>query len=195
MSGCGESVLTVGRDRSIAGALYYKIPESTFFRNRGFMYFFRKQIAILFVVVACCTLAVSCGENRTVQCTKFTEIVTKGNTLIDIKKDSNDVASTKNLAKDLNQTAQQLEALEITDATLKEIQGPSVKSFRSIGEALANIAKALETGNQAATSIKGREQIKKARTDIIRAGKQANQAAENLDALTEKLIKYCKSDR
>ena len=159
------------------------------------MYFFRKQISILLVVVACCTLTISCSESRTFQCTKFIEIVTKGNALIDIKKDSNDAATTKNLAKDLNQTAKQLEALRITDTTLKEIQGPSVKSFREIGQALGDIGKALESGNQASTSIKGREQIQTAQADIIRAGQQANQSAENLDALTNKLINYCKSDR
>lgn len=159
------------------------------------MYFFRKQIAILLVVVACCTLTVSCSDSRTVQCTKFTEIVTKGNALIDIKKDRNDAATTKNLAKDLNQTAKQLEALPITDTTLKELQGPSVKSFREMGQALGDIGQALESGNMASTSIKGREQIQTARADIIRAGQQANLAAENQDALTGKLINYCKSDR
>ncbi len=159
------------------------------------MYFFRKQISILLVVVACCMLTISCSENRAAQCTKFTEIVTKGNTLIDIKKDSNDAATTKNLAKDLSQTAKQLEALRVTDTTLKEMQGTSVKSFRQIGQALGDIGKALESGNQASTSIKGREQIQTAQADIIRAGQQANQSAENLDALTNKLINYCKSDR
>ena len=159
------------------------------------MYFFRKQIAILLVVVACCTLTISCSDSRAVQCTKFTQIVTKGNTLIDIKKDSNDAATTKNLAKDLSQTSKQLEELRITDSTLKEIQGPSVKSFREMGQALGDIGKALEAGNLASTSIEGREQIKTAQADIIRAGQQANQAAENQDALTGKLINYCKSDR
>jgi uncharacterized coiled-coil DUF342 family protein len=158
------------------------------------MYFFRKQIAILLIIVACC-MTISCSDNRAAHCTKFTEIVTKGNALIDIKKDSNDAATTKNLAKDLNQIAKQLEALQITDTTLKEIQGPSVKSFRQIGQALGDIGKALEAGNQASTSIKGREQIQTAQADIIRAGQQANQSAENLDVLTNKLIKYCKSDR
>ncbi|MEG4321149.1 MULTISPECIES: hypothetical protein [unclassified Microcoleus] len=159
------------------------------------MYFFRKQIAILLIVVACCTLTISCSESRAVQCTKFTQIVTKGNTLIDIKKDSNDAATTKNLAKDLSQTSKQLEALRITDTTLKEIQGPSVKSFREMGQALGDIGKALEAGNRAPTSIEGREQIKTAQADIIRAGQRANQAAANQDALTSKLINYCKSDR
>ncbi|MBE9120998.1 hypothetical protein IQ269_09235 [Tychonema sp. LEGE 07199] len=159
------------------------------------MYLFRKQIAILSLVVACCTLTISCGDNRTVQCTKFTEIVTKGKALIDLKKGSYDAVTSKNLAKDLNQTAKQLEALEVTDPTLKEIQGPSVKSFREMGQALGDIAKALETANQASTSIKGREQIKTASANILRYGQQANQAAENLDALSGKLIQYCKSDR
>jgi hypothetical protein len=160
------------------------------------MYFFRKQIAIVFVVVACCTLTISCsGDNRTVQCTKLIAIVTKGNALIDIKKDSNDIATTKNLAKDLNQTAQQIEALRITDATLKEIQTPSVKSFREMGQGLGDIGKALEAGNRASTSIEGREQIKTAQADIIRAGQRANRAADAQDALTRKLINYCKSDR
>ena len=159
------------------------------------MYFFRKQIAILFIIIACCTLTISCSDNRDVQCTKFTAIVTKGNTLIDIKKDSNDAATTKNLAKDLNQIAKQLEDLQITDTNLKEMQGPSVKSFREIGQALGDIGKALEAGNQASTSIKGREQIQAAQTDIIKAGQRANQAAANQDALTGKLINYCKGDR
>ncbi|MEG3897416.1 MULTISPECIES: hypothetical protein [unclassified Microcoleus] len=159
------------------------------------MYFFRKRIAILLVVVGCCTLTISCSDSRAVQCTKFTKIVTKGNALIDIKKDSNDAATTKNLAKDLNQTAKQLEDLRITDTTLKEIQGRSVKSFREIGQALGDIGKSLEAGNLASTSIEGRVQIQTARADIIRAGQQANQAAENQDALTDQLINYCKSDR
>ncbi|MEG4283388.1 hypothetical protein QUB68_09690 [Microcoleus sp. A006_D1] len=159
------------------------------------MYFFRKQIAILFIVIACCTLTVSCSDSRAVQCTKFTEIVTKGNALIDFKNGTYDAATTKNLAKDLNQTSKQLEALGITDPTLKEIQTPSVKSFREMGEALGDISKALEVGNRASTSIEGREQIKTAQADIVRAGQQANQGAKNQDALITKLINYCKSDR
>ncbi|MGB8686873.1 MAG: hypothetical protein WCD53_06005, partial [Microcoleus sp.] len=67
--------------------------------------------------------------------------------------------------------------------------------FRDLGQALGDIAKAFEAGNLASTSIEGREQIQKAQTDLVKAGQQANQAAENQDALTDKLINYCKSDR
>src|SRR4028118_125452 len=133
-------------DRLIADALYYKIPESTFFCNRGFMYFFRKQIAILLIVVACCTLTISCSNSGAVQCTKFTAIITKGNALIDVKKDRNDAATTKNLAKDLNQTAKELEALRITDKSLKEIQRQSVKSFQQMGQALGEDRKSGSAG-------------------------------------------------
>ncbi|MEG4211372.1 hypothetical protein [Microcoleus sp. S13_B4] len=159
------------------------------------MYFFRKQIAILLIVVACCTLTISCSDSRAVQCTKFTKIVNKGNALIDVNKDSNDAATTDNLAKNLNVIANELEALRITDPTLKEIKEPSVKSFQEISQALGDISKSLQAGNLASTSIEGREQIKTAQADIIRAGQQANQAAANQDALTSKLINYCKSDR
>jgi len=88
-----------------------------------------------------------------------------------------------------------LESLRLTDTNLKQIQIQSVKSFREMGQALGDIGKALEAGNLASTSIEGREQIQKAQTDIVRAGQRANQAAANQDALTEKLINYCKSDR
>ena len=157
------------------------------------MYFFRKQIAILLIVVACCTLTISCSDSRTVQCTKFTEIVNKGNALIDVDKDSNDAATTENLATNLNLIAKELEDLRITDPSLKEIQEPSVKSFQEISQALGDISKSLQTGNLASTSIEGRVQIQTAQADIIRAGQQANQAAENQEALTDKLINYCKS--
>ncbi|MEG4575235.1 hypothetical protein QUA56_21485 [Microcoleus sp. N3A4] len=160
-----------------------------------YFHFFRKQIAILLIVVACCTLTISCSDSRAVQCTKLTKIVTTGNALINLNKDSNDAATTENVAKHLNQTAKQLEALRITDPTLKEIQGRSVKSFEEMGQALDDIGKSLEAGNLASTSIEGREQIQTAQADIIRAGQQANQAAANQDALTGKLINYCKSDR
>ncbi|HBK96919.1 MAG TPA: hypothetical protein DD001_06080 [Microcoleaceae bacterium UBA10368] len=159
------------------------------------MYFFRQQIAIVIIFFACCLLTVSCADSPVVQCTKFTEIVTRGNALIDTQKNNNDVGTTKNLAKNLNQTAQQLESLRLTDTNLKQIQIQSVKSFREMGQALGDIGKALEAGNLASTSIEGREQIQKAQTDIVRAGQRANQAAANQDALTEKLINYCKSDR
>ncbi|CAA9313196.1 hypothetical protein AVDCRST_MAG84-919 [uncultured Microcoleus sp.] len=157
------------------------------------MYFFRKQIAILLIVVACCTLTISCSDSRAVQCTKFTEIVNKGNALIAVDKDSNDAATTENLATNLNLIAKELEDLRITDPSLKEIQNPSVKSFQEISQALGDISKSLQAGNLASTSIEGRVQIQTAQADIIRAGQQANQAAENQDALTDKLLNYCKT--
>jgi hypothetical protein len=157
------------------------------------MYFFRKQIAILLIVVACCTLTISCSGSRAVQCTKFTEIVNKGNALLAVDQDSNDAATTDNLATNLNLVAKELEELQITDPGLKEIQKPSVKSFQEISQALGDISKSLQAGNLASTSIEGRVQIQTAQADIIRAGQQANQAAENQDALTDKLLNYCKT--
>ncbi|NJK68612.1 MAG: hypothetical protein HC789_07205 [Microcoleus sp. CSU_2_2] len=156
------------------------------------MDFFRKQTALFLIIFAGCMLTVSCSESRVVQCTKFTAIVTKGNGFIDTKKDRNDPGTTKNLAKDLNQIAKELDALRLTDTNLKQIQQQSVKSFRDLGQALGDIGKAVEVANRASTSIEGREQIQKAQNDFFRAKQQAKQAAANQDALTEKLINYCK---
>jgi hypothetical protein len=156
------------------------------------MYFFRKQIARVIVIFACFMLTVSCSESRVVQCTKFTELVTKGNGFIDTKKDRNDAGTTKNLAKDLKQIAKELESLRLTDTNLKQIQRQSVKSFRDLGQALGDIGKAVEVAKRASTSIEGREQIQKAQNDFFRAKQQAKQAAANQDALTGKLINYCK---
>ena len=159
------------------------------------MYFFRKQIVIFFIIFAGCMLTVSCSESQVVQCTKFTAIVTKGNGFIDTKKDRNDAGTTKNLAKDLNQIAKELDSLRLTDTNLKQIQRQSVKSFRDLGQALGDIGKAVEVANRASTSIEGRGQIQKAQADIVRAGQQAKQAAATQDVLTGKLINYCSSDR
>jgi septation ring formation regulator EzrA len=155
------------------------------------MYFFRKKIALVIIIFACCMLTVSCSESRVVQCTKFTEIVAFGNGFIDTKKEQNDAGTTKNLAKELNQIAKKIESLRLTDTNLKQIQSQSIKSFRDMSKALGDIGKALEAGNLAPTSIEGRSQIQKAYADIFRAGKQAKQAAANQAALTEKLINYC----
>jgi septation ring formation regulator EzrA len=158
-------------------------------------YFFRKQIARAIVIFACCLLTVSCSESRVVQCNKFTAIVTKGNGFIDTKKDRYDAGTTKNLAKDLNQIAKEIESLRLTDTNLKQIQKQSVKSFRDLSQGLGDIGKAFEAANRASISIEGREQIKKAQVDSVRAGQQAKQAVANQAALTEKLINYCNSDR
>jgi hypothetical protein len=159
------------------------------------MKFLGKSIALLLVVIGCCLLAASCGENREVQCTKLTELVTKGNDLIDSQKNRNDLATTKKLANNLNSTAKQLENLKLTDSNLKDFQQQSVKSFREIGQALGDIGKAVEAGNRAPTSQEGQEQIQTAQANIANAGKRANQAAQSQDAVTEKLIDYCKVDR
>ena len=159
------------------------------------MYFFCKSIALILVVICCCVLAVSCGESREVQCTKLTQFVTKGNDIIDSQRNSNDLATTKKLAKYLNRTAKQLEGLRLTDNKLKEFQTQSVKSFREMGQALGDIGKAIEAGNRASTSIEGREQIQKAQANIVIAGKRANQAAQSQDAVTEQLVNYCKGER
>ncbi|MDQ2097700.1 MAG: hypothetical protein QQW96_08645 [Tychonema bourrellyi B0820] len=160
------------------------------------MYFLPKQIAALILIVAaCCFLTVSCTDNsRAAQCIRLNDAVTKAYSFLGKERDSNDTATIKKLAKDLNQTSKELESLQLTDTNLKEFQSESVKSFRQMGQTFGDIGKSLEVGNSAPISIEGREQIRKARADIIKYGEQANDAVVNQEAVTKKLIKYCQSD-
>lgn len=87
-----------------------------------------------------------------------------------------------------------MESLQLTDANLKEFQSESVKSFREMGQRFGDIGKSLEVGNSASISIEGREQIRKARADIIKYGEQTNDAVVNQEAVTKKLIDYCKRE-
>jgi predicted nuclease with TOPRIM domain len=160
------------------------------------MYFLPKQIALILIIAACCFLTVSCTDNsRAAQCIKLNDAITQAYNFLVAERDSNDIATIKKLAKDLSQTSQELESLQLTDTNLKEFQSESVKSFQQIGQKFGEVGKALEAGNRASISIEGREQIRKAQADIIKAGQQANDATANQEAVTEKLIKYCRSDQ
>ncbi len=159
------------------------------------MYFLPKQIAaLILIIVACCFLTVSCTDNsRGAQCVKLIDNITKGYNLLGTERDN--ISTIKKLAKDLNQTSKELESLQLTDANLKEFQGESVKSFQEMSQKFGEVGKALESGNSSPISIEGREQIRKAQTDIIKYGQQANDAAANQETVTKKLIKYCQSDQ
>lgn len=161
------------------------------------MYFLPKQIAaLILIIVACCFLTVSCTDNsRGAQCVKLIDTITNGYTFLGKERDSNDTATIKKLAKDLNQASKELESLQLRDANLKEFQSESVKSFQEMGQTFGEIGKSLEVGNSAPISIEGREEVRKARADIIKFGQQGNDAAANQEAVTKKLIKYCQSDR
>jgi len=161
------------------------------------MYFLPKQIAaLILIIVACCFLTVSCTDNsRGSQCVQLIDNITKGYTFLGEERDSNDTATIKKLAKNLNQTSKELESLQLKDANLKEFQSESVKSFQQMSQKFGEVGKALETGNRAPISIEGREQIRKAQADIIKSGQQANDAAANQEAVTQRLIQYCQSNQ
>ncbi|HLO49525.1 MAG TPA: hypothetical protein VK211_14005 [Kamptonema sp.] len=159
------------------------------------MQFFRKQVSITIAIAACSVLLTACGESKVAQCTKLIQIVNKGNTLVNSKKDNSDAGTTKNLANALNNTAKEIEALELTDTNLKGFQTRLSKAFRELSKALSNIAKALAQGKNSSTTLEGREQIEKAKGELAKAGQAANQAAENQDSLTSELAGYCSSNR
>lgn len=161
------------------------------------MYFLPKQVAALIVIiVACCFLTVGCADNsRASQCVKLIDNITKGYNFLGEERDSNDTATIKKLAKNLNRTSKELESLQLQDTNIKEFQSESVKSFQQMSQKFGEVGKALEVGNSSPISIEGRDQIRKAQADIMKYGQQANDVAANQEAVTQKLIKYCQSNQ
>lgn len=159
------------------------------------MHFFRKQASIMIAIAICYSLLTACGESKVVQCTKLIQVVNKVNTLVTSQKDNSDAGTTNSLANALNNTAKELEALELTDTNLKGFQTRLSKAFRELSQSLSDIAKALDQGKNSSTSSEGKEQIEKAKGDLTKAGQAANKAAENQDALTAELTNYCSSNR
>lgn len=146
------------------------------------------------VAVATLTLSLAgCTESKLVQCTKIMESVNKGNGLVAAQKDHYDAATTQHLAQYLTDTAKEIEALQLTDKPLQSFQSQLVKSFRNLSQALTEVGRALQTGNQIETSLNGREQLNKAKAQLATAGQTANQLADRQDALTDQLVSYCNS--
>ena len=151
----------------------------------------RKQVSIIIAIAACYLLLTACGESKVAQCNKLIQVVNKGNALIDSKKDNSDVGSIKNLANALNQTAKDLDTLELTETNLKGFQSRLSAELRELGKSLSDMAKALDRGKNAPTTSEGREQVEKAKRDVTKAGQAANKAAKNQDNLTGELAVYC----
>ena len=145
----------------------------------------RKQVSIIIAIAACYLLLTACGESKVAQCNKLIQVVNQGNALIDSKKDNSDVGSIKNLANALNQTAKDLDTLELTETNLKGFQSRLSAEFRELGKSLIDMAK------NAPTTSEGREQVEKAKRDVTKAGQAANKAAKNQDNLTGELAVYC----
>jgi len=160
------------------------------------MHFFRKHAGIIIAIAACCSLLTACGESKVVQCTKLIQIVNKGSSLVNYyNKDNRNAETTNNLASALTNTAKELDALELKDTRLKGLKAGLSKAFRELSQSLSDISKVLDTSKNSASTLEGKEQIKKAKGDMDKAGKAAKKAAENQDTFTAKLADYCSSNR
>lgn len=159
------------------------------------MYFFGTSVSRTVAIAICCTLLASCTttttESKSIQCTKLLQVLSQGNTLVDSKKESRNPASTQKLVRDVNQIAQQLNALPLTDPTLVASQKQLVQAFQQLSQAFGEIGKTLSTSQKTAASKEGREQIRRAKAAVTKAGVAANQAAQRQDRLTDTLLDYC----
>lgn len=162
------------------------------------MYFLGTSVSRAVALAICCSLLAGCTatkESKIAQCARFLQVLSKGNTLVDSKKDSRDPATTQNLAQELNNIARELNAVPLTDRTLQESQKQLANAFEQLSQSLGDIDRTLHTSQKTATSKEGREQIRRAKEAVAKAGVAANQAAQRQDRLTDNLLGYCNSNQ
>lgn len=141
-------------------------------------------IALIFLGLTGCT-------SKTSQCQKLIEVVNRGNALIYYRSDKQDATTTRQLAKELDGIATQVETLKLPDKKLTALQTNSTATFRNLAAALTEMGQALEQGEKAPATSEGKQQLLKAKEQLTRASQLATQAAEKADGLTDEMISYC----
>lgn len=146
------------------------------------------------IALMCLSIAVSisgCNENKASQCQRLIQAVNEGNSLIDKNKGLQVITSLQ-LSKDLEAVTKSLEELNLKDPKLQEYQSRFAKNFKSVSQAIAKAAKALNTAKTAEATLSGREKLEKARAEIDTALTAVSKTAgKDSDKLVGDLNKYC----
>ena len=133
----------------------------------------------------------SCSETKISQCQRLITTVNQGTSLIDNKK-GQQVSTSLQLSKDLQNTTKKLQELKFKDPKLTEYQTKFVKMFDDLSKAVEKASKALADTKTAEASVPGRIKIENARKQIdTTLTNAANTAGKDLDNLGKELNTYC----
>ncbi|MFB8787954.1 MAG: hypothetical protein U7123_03715 [Potamolinea sp.] len=111
------------------------------------MYFVRKYVAMLPLMAAVSLLVASCGSNKVADCNRILEIGNKNSQkteTTDKKTQNLDPKQLLNQAVQAEKKANEMEALDVNDAKLKEYKARFVKAYKDESKALRDAAKAAE---------------------------------------------------
>ena len=152
-----------------------------------------RKLTIIKTIIVVCLLTAGCGPNRIVQCNQLIATINKGHSLVNTET-SYDAATTNKLGGQLEEIAQELEALELKDKNLQQFQNNFSQTFKELSQAFIDMSLGLKSTTQVEASLEGRKKFNQARTQIIQAGQQVNKVAVNGDISVEKLVSYCQDN-
>ncbi|BAY63223.1 hypothetical protein NIES22_33090 [Calothrix brevissima NIES-22] len=152
----------------------------------------QKNNIIALISLSVALLLSGCNENKASQCQRLIQAVNEGNSLID-KNKGQQVTTSIQLSKDLEAVTKSIEELNLKDPKLQEYQSRFAKNFKSLSQAIAKAAKALNAAKTAEATPSGREKLEKARAEIDTALTAVSKTAgKDADKLVGELNKYCK---
>ncbi|HLP87846.1 MAG TPA: hypothetical protein VK184_04460 [Nostocaceae cyanobacterium] len=155
------------------------------------MFVVRKYTFIAPVSLITALLVSGCNENKITQCQKLIQVVNQGTSLIENNK-GQQVTTSIQLSKDLENVTKSLQELKLSDQKLQQYQGSFAQVFQNLSQAIAKAATALNTAKSAEASPDGRLKIQKARTEIDTAlTNAAKTAGKQSDTLGAQLNQYC----
>ncbi|MBD2197120.1 MULTISPECIES: hypothetical protein [Calothrix] len=151
----------------------------------------RKNNLIAVMSLSIALAIAGCNENKASQCQRLVQAVNEGNSLID-KNKGQQVTTSIQLSKDLEAVTKSIEELKLKDPKLQEYQSRFAKNFKSLSQAIAKAARALNTAKTAEATPSGREKLEKARAEIDTALTAVSKTAgKDADKLVGQLNKYC----
>jgi hypothetical protein len=153
------------------------------------MLVWRKYI-IVSVSISIGLLLASCNDSKETQCGRLVKQVSQGTALLEKNKGSQ-VATSLQLAKDLEDVAKKVRDLNFGDEKLKEFQTKFANIFGDLSKNIDKASKALGAAKSAQATAAGRETIQKARGDIDTSLKTAGDRAKQFDASVTGLNQYC----
>ncbi|MBD2201459.1 hypothetical protein H6G33_02415 [Calothrix sp. FACHB-1219] len=151
----------------------------------------RKNNIIAVISLSIALLLGGCNENKASQCQRLVQAVNEGNSLID-KNKGQQVTTSIQLSKDLEVVTKSIEEMNLKDPKLQEYQSRFAKNFKSVSQAIAKAARALNTAKTAEATQSGRQKLEKARAEIDTALTAVSKTAgKDADKLVGELNKYC----
>lgn len=131
----------------------------------------------------------STDKNR--DCNQLLKVANQSNSLINANKDKNDAVTTNKLANDLKDIATNIENRSMKDPTLKQLQSRQAQSLKELSQALGQMGTILTTIKEIKPSFAARQQLNRAKVQIVQAGQAAKQMAEQQDLINKEILSYC----